>query len=70
MKFKNIVRKFVTFSLLVVLFGQLSLTESKAGPFGRCGAKVLATAEGFDDAYFDCIYHFFRCDCARIKESY
>lgn len=70
MRVKNIFRKLIAFSLLVILFGQVFWTESKAGPFGRCGAKVLATAEGFDDAYEDCIYHFFRCDCARIKESH
>jgi hypothetical protein len=67
---KSIVRKLLVFLFLILLFGQLFVSESKAGPFGRCGAMVMATAEGFDDAYFDCIYHFFRCDCARIKESY
>ena len=31
----------------------------KAGPFGKCGAIVLGSDE------FNCIYHFFRCECTR-----
>lgn len=31
----------------------------KAGPFGKCGAIV------FGDDKYNCIYHFFRCECTR-----
>ncbi len=67
MKTKNIIRKLLIFFIL--LFSQQFFTESKAGPFGRCGAIVGVAVAEVDDVLENCIYHFFRCDCARIKES-